>query len=170
MLGLHCCFGFPSSCQGRGLLCSCPAQASHCGGFSCAEHRPRGPRASALVARRFNSGSSQTPQSELSRCDTQLSCSMVCGIFQDQGLNLHPLHWQADSLPLTHQGSLRLHILRKGLSKNFKILRTMCAVLFHHYRASSVLQSHCLWPNTVLGHCWKKNGYFIKIIIQQYFC
>ena len=28
MLGLRCCFGFPSSCQRRGLLCSCPAQAS----------------------------------------------------------------------------------------------------------------------------------------------
>ena len=26
-----------------------------------------------------------------------LSCSMTCGIFQDQGSNLCPLHWQADS-------------------------------------------------------------------------
>ena len=26
-----------------------------------------------------------------------LSCSTACGIFPDQGLNLCPLHWQADS-------------------------------------------------------------------------
>ena len=25
----------------------------------------------------------------------------------DQGLNLHPLHWQVDSHPLRHQGSPR---------------------------------------------------------------
>ena len=33
------------------------------------------------------------------------SCSAACGIFPDQGLNLCPLHWQADSQPLRHQGS-----------------------------------------------------------------
>ena len=34
-----------------------------------------------------------------------LSCSEACGIFPDQGLNPCPLHWQADSQPLRHQGS-----------------------------------------------------------------
>ena len=29
----------------------------------------------------------------------------ACGIFLDQGSNLCPLHWQVDSLPLSHQGS-----------------------------------------------------------------
>ena len=33
------------------------------------------------------------------------SCSAGCGIFQDQGSNPCPLHWQADSQPLRHQGS-----------------------------------------------------------------
>ena len=33
------------------------------------------------------------------------SCSAVCGIFPDQGSNPYPLHWQADSQPLRHQGS-----------------------------------------------------------------
>ena len=33
------------------------------------------------------------------------SCSAACGIFPDQGSNLCPLHWQADSQPLCHQGS-----------------------------------------------------------------
>ena len=33
------------------------------------------------------------------------SCSAACGIFPDQGLNPCPLHWQADSQPVRHQGS-----------------------------------------------------------------
>ena len=33
------------------------------------------------------------------------SCSAACGIFPDQGSNQCPLHWQADSQPLHHQGS-----------------------------------------------------------------
>ena len=33
------------------------------------------------------------------------SCSAACGIFPDQGWNPCPLHWQADSQPLRHQGS-----------------------------------------------------------------
>ena len=34
-----------------------------------------------------------------------LSCSTAYGIFLDEGSNLCPLHWQADSQPLPHQGS-----------------------------------------------------------------
>ena len=33
------------------------------------------------------------------------SYSAACGIFPDQGSNPCPLHWQADSQPLRHQGS-----------------------------------------------------------------
>ena len=33
------------------------------------------------------------------------SRSTACGIFPDQGSNPCPLHWQADSQPLRHQGS-----------------------------------------------------------------
>ena len=35
------------------------------------------------------------------------SCSAACRIFPDQGSNPCPLHWQADSQPLRHQGSPR---------------------------------------------------------------
>ena len=35
----------------------------------------------------------------------RLSCSEACGIFPDPGLNLCLLHWQADTLPLSHQAS-----------------------------------------------------------------
>ena len=38
------------------------------------------------------------------------SCSVACGIFPDQGSNPCPLHWQADSQPLHHQGSPVLFI------------------------------------------------------------
>ena len=37
------------------------------------------------------------------------SCSAACGIFPDQGSNPCPLHWQADSQPLRHQGSPQPH-------------------------------------------------------------
>ena len=40
------------------------------------------------------------------------SCSAACGIFPDQGSNPCPLHWQADSQPLRHQGSPRLYFYR----------------------------------------------------------
>ena len=33
------------------------------------------------------------------------SCTVACGIFPDQGSNPCPLHWQADSQPLRHQGN-----------------------------------------------------------------
>ena len=43
-----------------------------------------------------------------------LSCSEACGIFPDQGSNLCPLHWQADSQPLRHQGSPTFSFLKKN--------------------------------------------------------
>ena len=39
------------------------------------------------------------------------SCSAACGILPDQGSNPCPLHWQADSQPLRHQGSPRCKLL-----------------------------------------------------------
>ena len=38
-----------------------------------------------------------------------LSCCAACEIFLDQGWNPCLLHWQADSLPLSHQGILVIH-------------------------------------------------------------
>ena len=42
------------------------------------------------------------------------SCSAACGIFPDQGSNPCPLHWQAYSQPLRHQGSPTLLLLKGG--------------------------------------------------------
>ena len=52
---------------------------------SLAEHGLQGAQASVAVGR-------------------GVSCSVLCGIFPDQGSKLCLLHWQADSLPLSHQG------------------------------------------------------------------
>ena len=42
------------------------------------------------------------------------SCSTSCGILPDQGSNPCPLHWQADSQPLRHQGG-------PGMSFNYQL-------------------------------------------------
>ena len=39
-----------------------------------------------------------------------LCCSSACEIFLEHGWNLCPLHWQADSYPLYHQGSPGPHL------------------------------------------------------------
>ena len=49
------------------------------------------------------------------------SCSAACGIFPDQGSNPCPLHRQADSQPLRHQGSPMYHFLRREF--NIKHIR-----------------------------------------------
>ena len=50
----------------------------------------------------------------------RLSCSVARGILPDQGLNLCPLHWEADYYPLHHQGS--------SSSKKFLLLPTSCSL------------------------------------------
>ena len=72
--------------------------ASHCRGFSCCG-------ALALGCRVFSSCGSQALRHRLNNYGTQLSCSMACGIFPDQGLNGCPLLWRVDSSPLSHQRS-----------------------------------------------------------------
>ena len=41
-----------------------------------------------------------------------LSCPSAGGIFLDRGLNPCLLHWQSDSLPLNHQGSLKMFYVK----------------------------------------------------------
>ena len=67
-----------SSCGKQGLLSSCGVWASHRGGFSHWGARALDSWASAIVEQR-------------------LSCSKARGIFPNQGSNLCPLPWQADS-------------------------------------------------------------------------
>ena len=47
-----------------------------------------------------------------------VAISFSRGIFLTQGLNLHLLHWQADSLPLSHQGSPNARQTRSFFAHN----------------------------------------------------
>ena len=59
--------------------------ASHCSSFSCCGAWALQHVGSVIVAH-------------------GLWCPKACGIFPDQGSNLCPLYWEADSYPLYHQG------------------------------------------------------------------
>ena len=83
--------------QAGATLC-CGTQASHCPGFSCCRAQVLGHMGSVVTA----SGTSSTGSLDVAHW---LSCSVACGLFPDQGLSLCPLHWQADSYLLYHQGS-----------------------------------------------------------------
>ena len=52
------------------------------------------------------------------------SCSAACGIFRDQGSNPCPLHWQADSQPLCHQGSPAWCFQSSSISQYVSILHS----------------------------------------------
>ena len=89
VLGLRFCPRAFSSCGERG-----PLFIAVCGPFTIAaslvaEHR--------LQTLRLNSCGSQAPGAGSVVVAHGLSCSAACGIFPDQGSNLCPLHWQADS-------------------------------------------------------------------------
>ena len=86
-----------------GATLRCSARASHCGGFSCCGARALGAWASVVVARGLRSCGSQALEHRLSSCGTQ--AQLLHSMWYLQGLNPCPLHWQADSQPLRHQGS-----------------------------------------------------------------
>ena len=90
-LFIYGCVGSSFLCEGflqlwrAGATLHHSAQASHCHGLSLRSTGSR--RAGSVVV-------AHGP-----------SCSAACGIFPDQGSNPCPLHQQADSQPLRHQGS-----------------------------------------------------------------
>ena len=86
VLGLCCCAGFTLVVESWGCCLVAVHGLLTAVGFSCAGARARQSTGSVVVAH-------------------GLSCSLARGIFLDQGSNLNLLHWQADSLPLNHQGS-----------------------------------------------------------------
>ena len=92
---------FTFGCTGSSLLWwalpSCGAWASHCRGFFCC-------RAQALACS-FCRFDHRALGHGISGHGTRLCCPVTFGIFPDQRLNLCPLHWQAGSQPLDHQGS-----------------------------------------------------------------
>ena len=69
------------------------------------------------------------------------SCSAACGIFPAQGSNPCPLHWQADSQPLRHQGSPKTYFLK--------------TILLEFYRLFPAWWSHAMgWTTALLCFCF----------------
>ena len=93
VLGLHCCAGFSlvvarggcSLIAERQLLAAVASRAVEHGLQAC-EHQ-------------------QLQHAGLVVAALGLSCPKACGIFPDRGSDPCLLHWQMDSLPLSHQGS-----------------------------------------------------------------
>ena len=110
-----------SSCGEQLLLSSCSAQVPHCSGFSL--HRLQGAWASVDEATGLQSTGTIVVV-------YRLSCSWACGIFLDQGSNLCLLHWQVNSLPLSHQGS-PIIIFASIYSLNF--MQYIFSVQFYNY-------------------------------------
>ena len=74
-----------------------------------------------------------------------LSFSAACGIFPDQGSNPCPLHWQADSQPLRHQGSPSWKLL--------SLLHFSTIQSWLHIRITlGDLTSIYLWPRPTTGN------------------
>ena len=94
---------------------------SHCRGFSCGAQALE-PQASVVAAQGLNSCSLRALERGLSSCSTRATH----GIFLDPGSNPRPLHWQADSCPLFHQGSpsFFLYLAVLGLSCNSRDLKS----------------------------------------------
>ena len=99
VLGLLCCTGFPLVVVSRGY------SSLSFVGLSLW-------RLLLLGSTGFSSCGTKAPSSwfpgsggRLNTVVHRLSCSTACGIFPDQGSNWYLLHWQADSLPLSHHRS-----------------------------------------------------------------
>ena len=107
-------FGRAGSWLLRGLFSSCTSR--RCSPVWCTrgalaevasltvEHRLSGVRPSVAAAPGLQSSGSTVMAHGA-------SCSAVCKIFKNQGQNLCPLHWQADSLPLSHRETLDFYLL-----------------------------------------------------------
>ena len=97
----------------------------------------------------------------------RLSCAR--GIFPDQGLNSHLLHWQTDSLPLSHQESLVFEFIPMYVhgayvwlclqlciheinfiqfpESHYLHLRLLCT--HTHSRATTILVNHSIYPHSL---------------------
>ena len=73
----------------------------------------------------------------------ELSHSTACGIFPDQGWNPRLLHWQADSLPLSHQGSPEVLLLCLYVVVTYCNLCDSDALVFETCFAADNMVSSC---------------------------
>ena len=112
-------------CSGLLSLCRLFSSCSEQGSSLAAEHRLRSVQAAVVVAR-------------------WLSCSAACGVFLDQGSNSCLLHWQADSLPLSPQGSLMfICVFSAALGLRCGAQAFSCCSEWGRLSSCSVWASHC---------------------------
>ena len=93
---------FSSSFGKQGQLCSWGMGTSHCCAFSVVELGAQGTCISVVLASGLSSCSPGLQNTGSIVVVHKLSYSKACGIFADQRSNPCLLHWQADSLPLSH--------------------------------------------------------------------
>ena len=108
VLGLRFCARAFSSCGKRGPLFMLRQAGAtlHCGAWA-SHYR-------SLLLR--NTGSRRAGSAIVAHGPSH---SAACGIFPDQGSNPCPLHWQADSQPLRHQGSPLIDFFCHTKKKSF---------------------------------------------------
>ena len=132
------CIGFSSLCAGplqlhwAGATLCCGALAPHCSGLSCGAQAPDA-QASAAVAH-------------------GLSRSAACGILPDQGSNPRPLHWQADSQPLRHQGSPDIFDYCRTHDEPSYVSRE---------KKDTVFVVHCLYPKDLA----EKRYWYLPLLV-----
>ena len=85
------------------------------------------------------------------------SRSAACGIFPDQGLNPCPLHWQADSQLLPHQGSPRLFKLL-----TFPLWITLMCISRLRVRNGFILNGSC----NIGDHTYKRHFLPFSIFLK----
>ena len=84
-----------------------------------------------------------------------LSCSTACGNLSDQGLNPCLWHWQADSLPLSHQEAWRIgeylqHTWTSGLSFLIPLARSFSQPLFSQGSRSPLGSERNVWKTWLI--------------------
>ena len=94
------------------------------------------------------------------------SCSAARGILPDQGSNPCPLHWQADSQPLRHQGSPIVNIFMFSyLALSFK------KILFSSYSVYSLvlnlIPNHFLIFYTMNWNSFPISIHYLFLLVNQ---
>ena len=87
------------------------------------------------------------------------------GIFLDQGLNPHLLHWQADSLPLSHLGNIIY--LNKINSKQFK-WTIFLTFQKQAMRSLHLVQSHHCYLKSKVILFFKHHNYSLDFTFKKY--
>ena len=135
VLGLCCWVHFSLAVASRGY--------SNCGAW--ASHR----RAWVLGCMGSVAGAPQLQSTDSVVVAHGLSCSATCGIFPDQGKNPCLLHWQADSLPLSHWGGPELKVYNE-------LLTCMYTYMFVYVCVYQSINIWLPWWLTTKGEQWRR--------------